>query len=116
VALVQNLSRALDELKEVGFTVVGLDGEAQKGIEDLDWSRPIALVMGAEGKGLRELSAKTCDQLARIHTDGPIASLNVSNAAAVALHVAALARRAKAKSPPRPNTNAGVGAPAFERL
>ncbi|MEQ1717704.1 MAG: TrmH family RNA methyltransferase, partial [Hyphomicrobium sp.] len=96
VALVANLSRALDDLKDVGFTVVGLDGEAQAGIEDLDWSRPIALVMGAEGKGLRDLSAKTCDQLARIRTDGAITSLNVSNAAAVALHVAAEARRRKA--------------------
>ncbi|MGE0053985.1 MAG: 23S rRNA (guanosine(2251)-2'-O)-methyltransferase RlmB [Hyphomicrobium sp.] len=97
VALVQNLSRALEELKEVGFFVVGLDGEAQDAIEELDWSRPTALVMGAEGKGLRELTGKTCDQLARITTDGPLASLNVSNAAAVALH-AALVARAKAKS------------------
>ncbi|HPG88404.1 MAG TPA: 23S rRNA (guanosine(2251)-2'-O)-methyltransferase RlmB [Hyphomicrobium sp.] len=93
VALVQNLSRALDELKDAGFTLIGLDGEAETRIEDTDWtSRPIALVMGAEGKGLRELTQKNCDILARITTDGPIASLNVSNAAAVALHTAALAR------------------------
>ncbi len=92
VALVQNLSRALDELKEVGFTVIGLDGTAEAAIEDADWSLPTALVMGAEGKGLRELTAKTCDRLAKITTDGPIESLNVSNAAAVALHTAALAR------------------------
>lgn len=93
VALVQNLSRALDELKEVGFTVIGLDGTADAAIEEADWSLPTALVMGAEGKGLRELTAKTCDRLAKITTDGPIESLNVSNAAAVALHTAALARR-----------------------
>jgi len=92
IALVQNLSRALDDLKDVGFVVVGLDGEAEAAIEDLDWSRPTALVMGAEGKGLRELTGKTCDQLARITTQGPLDSLNVSNAAAVALHTAALAR------------------------
>lgn len=92
VALVQNLSRALDDLKDVGFLVVGLDGEADDAIEDLDWSRPTALVMGAEGKGLRELTGKTCDRLVRITTDGPLDSLNVSNAAAVALHTAALGR------------------------
>lgn len=93
VALVQNLARALDELKTTGFTVIGLDGSAATAVESIDWSKPVALVMGAEGKGLRELPAKTCDFLARITTDGPIASLNVSNAAAVVLHVAAEARR-----------------------
>jgi 23S rRNA (guanosine2251-2'-O)-methyltransferase len=92
VALVQNLARALLDLKEVGFRIVGLDGEAEAPLEDLDWSIPTALVMGAEGKGLRQLTADTADQLARITTDGPIASLNVSNAAAIALHTAALFR------------------------
>lgn len=96
VALVQNLSRAMDELKDAGFTLIGLDGTAEVCVEDTDWtSRPVALVMGAEGKGLRELTQKNCDVLARITTDGPIASLNVSNAAAVALHTAALARRGR---------------------
>ncbi|HEY8195024.1 MAG TPA: 23S rRNA (guanosine(2251)-2'-O)-methyltransferase RlmB [Hyphomicrobium sp.] len=93
VALVANLSRALDELKSAGFAVVGLDGSAEQAIEDLDWSRPTALVMGSEGKGLRELTRKTCDTLVRISTDGPVASLNVSNAAAIALYAAMLARR-----------------------
>ncbi|MFN0218679.1 MAG: 23S rRNA (guanosine(2251)-2'-O)-methyltransferase RlmB [Hyphomicrobium sp.] len=93
VARVQNLTRALENLKAVGFTLVGLDGDAEQRLEALDWSRPTALVMGAEGKGLRELTQTTCDVLARITTDGPIASLNVSNAAAIALHAAALARR-----------------------
>lgn len=93
VALVPNLSRALDELKSAGFAIVGLDGGAEHAIEDLDWSRPTALVMGSEGKGLRELTRKTCDTLVRISTDGPVASLNVSNAAAIALYAAMLARR-----------------------
>lgn len=98
VALVQNLSRALTELQDAGFTLIGLDGTADARIEVTDWtSRPIALVMGAEGKGLRELTQKTCDRLARITTDGAIGSLNVSNAAAVALHTAALARLAARK-------------------
>lgn len=93
VALVANLSRALDEMKSAGFAIVGLDGEGEEKIEALDWSQPTALVMGSEGKGLRDLTRKTCDLLARITTDDTIASLNVSNAAAVALHSALLARR-----------------------
>ena len=92
VALVQNLSHALEELKGVGFTLVGLDSDAEDRLETLDWSRPTAIVMGAEGKGLRELTQNTCDRLARITTDGPLQSLNVSNAAAIALHTAAIAR------------------------
>ncbi len=92
VALDANLARALDELKDAGFTVAGLDGDGEQTIEALDWSRPTALVMGSEGKGLRELTRKTCDCLARIRTDETIASLNVSTAAAVALHTALLAR------------------------
>ena len=93
VALVANLSRALDELKAAGFTVVGLDSQGDQSIESLDWSQPTALVMGSEGKGLRELTRKTCDSLARITTDDTLASLNVSNAAAIALHTALLARK-----------------------
>lgn len=93
VALVANLARALDELREAGFAIVGLDGSADTAIEDLDWSRPTALVMGSEGKGLRELTRKTCDTLVRISTDGPVASLNVSNAAAIALYAAMRARQ-----------------------
>ena len=93
VALVGNLSHALRELKDVGFQLVGLDGDAEAAIEDMDWSRPTALVMGAEGKGLRQLTAETCDLLVRISTDGAVGSLNVSNAAAIALHTAACSRR-----------------------
>jgi 23S rRNA (guanosine2251-2'-O)-methyltransferase len=92
VALVQNLARAMDELRDAGFTLVGLDGAGTERLERIDWSKPTAVVLGAEGKGLRELVGKTCDVLARISTDGPIASLNVSNAAAITLHMAALKR------------------------
>lgn len=98
VALVGNLANALGELKDVGFVLIGLDGGAEARLETTDWSRPTALIMGAEGKGLRELTQKLCDVLAHITTDGPIASLNVSNAAAVALHCAALARRGPMQS------------------
>jgi 23S rRNA (guanosine2251-2'-O)-methyltransferase len=92
VIRVQNLARALTELKEVGFTVVGLDGEASDRLEALAWSEQTALVLGAEGKGLRQLTRDSCDVLCRISTDGPLASLNVSNAAAIALHHAAARR------------------------
>jgi 23S rRNA (guanosine2251-2'-O)-methyltransferase len=89
----QNLARALDDLRKVGFTLVGLDGEADTPLEAMDWPSPVALVLGAEGKGLRALTRQTCDRLVRIAADGPLGSLNVSNAAAVALHCAALSRR-----------------------
>jgi 23S rRNA (guanosine2251-2'-O)-methyltransferase len=94
VGLVQNLARAIADLKEAGFTVIGLDGEAPDRLEELSWPERSALVLGAEGKGLRQLTRETCDRLARIATDGPLASLNVSNAAAIALHWAAAARMA----------------------
>jgi 23S rRNA (guanosine2251-2'-O)-methyltransferase len=92
VALVQNLARALAELKELDFIIIGLDGDAEDRLEDIDWPERTVLVLGAEGKGLRQLTRDSCDRLARIATDGPLASLNVSNAAAVALHLAAMRR------------------------
>jgi 23S rRNA (guanosine2251-2'-O)-methyltransferase len=92
VALVQNLARAMAELKEAGFTVLGLDSDAGERLEEAAWPQTVALVLGAEGKGLRQLTRESCDRLARITTDGALASLNVSNAAAVALHWAAVGR------------------------
>jgi 23S rRNA (guanosine2251-2'-O)-methyltransferase len=92
VALVQNLARAVGDLKALGVMVVGLDGEANERLEAESWPRRAALVLGAEGKGLRELTRLSCDRLCRIASEGPLNSLNVSNAAAVALHWAALQR------------------------
>lgn len=92
VVLVQNLARALTKLKGLNFVVLGLD-ERGGLIDDEPLRGRIALVLGAEGKGLRELTRTTCDRLCRIATPGPITSLNVSNAAAVALHLAAARRR-----------------------
>lgn len=93
VLLAQNLARTLAELKDRGFVTLGLDGNAETLIEDEPMTGPVALVLGAEGKGLRHLTRETCDRLVRIGTCGAIASLNVSNAAAVALHLAAMRRR-----------------------
>jgi 23S rRNA (guanosine2251-2'-O)-methyltransferase len=105
VALVQNLARAIGELKELGCHVVGLDDSASQRIEELAWPDRLVLVLGAEGHGLRQLTRDSCDRVCRIATDGPLASLNVSNAAAVALHLAAmhrlgLRRGASAAAPP----------------
>lgn len=97
VCLVQNLAKAINDLKQQAFAVIGLDGGGDhRLLEDGLAERaqqPLALVFGAEGKGLRELTRQSCDELCRIGGDGPIASLNVSNAAAVALHLAAMQRR-----------------------
>ena len=93
VARVQNLGRALSELKSAGFIIVGLDGDASDLIEEMAWPPAVALVLGAEGKGMRDLTGSTCDRLVRVAQDGPLNSLNVSNAAAIALHTAALGRR-----------------------
>jgi len=85
---VQNLARGLAALKAHGFLVVGLDGSGEADLATLALRAPLALVLGAEGKGLRQLTKDTCDHVARIELPGAIKSLNVSNAAAVALFIA----------------------------
>ena len=85
---VQNLARGLAALKASGFLVVGLDGSGEADLAALSLRAPLALVLGAEGKGLRQLTKETCDHVARIALPGAIKSLNVSNAAAVALYIA----------------------------
>jgi 23S rRNA (guanosine2251-2'-O)-methyltransferase len=85
---VQNLARALDALKASGFLVVGLDSSGDSDLASLALRAPLALVLGAEGKGLRQLTKETCDHVARIDLPGEIKSLNVSNAAALSLYVA----------------------------
>jgi 23S rRNA (guanosine2251-2'-O)-methyltransferase len=92
---VPNLASAMASLREMGYALVGLDGGAEAALAPaLDGfaDRPLALALGAEGPGLRELTAKLCDRLARIPAAGSFGSLNVSNAAAVALYAAAAGR------------------------
>jgi 23S rRNA (guanosine2251-2'-O)-methyltransferase len=84
---VQNLARGLSALKQSGFLVVGLDSSGDSDLADLPLRAPLALVLGAEGKGLRQLTKETCDHVARIALPGELKSLNVSNAAAVSLYV-----------------------------
>jgi 23S rRNA (guanosine2251-2'-O)-methyltransferase len=83
---VTNLARAIDELKDYGFHIVGLDSDAETSMADVHKVRPLALVLGAEGKGLRALTIKSCDQVAKLDMPGAIKSLNVSIATAVSLY------------------------------
>ncbi len=83
---VRNLAEALIELGERGFTRIGLDSEAAVDLDTVTPSRPAVIVLGAEGRGLRERTRTCCDVLARIPFTGEIRSLNVSNAAAITLY------------------------------
>jgi 23S rRNA (guanosine2251-2'-O)-methyltransferase len=81
-----NLARALGHLKQRGFWILGLAGEANQELAAADPGGPLVLVLGGEGKGLRRLTREACDLLACLPTRPPIDQLNVSNAAAVALY------------------------------
>jgi len=85
---VQNLARGMEELRQHGFLLVGLDSGGDSDLADVALRAPLALVFGAEGKGLRQLTRATCDHLSRIDLPGQIKSLNVSNAAVLGLYVA----------------------------
>ena len=96
VALVEvtNLTRAIEELKQLGLWISGFEAEAGKTLFDLDLRGPKVLVLGSEGQGLRRLVREACDDLASIPLLGRIPSLNVSAAAAVVLYEAVRQRRA----------------------
>jgi 23S rRNA (guanosine2251-2'-O)-methyltransferase len=86
---VQNLARALTEMNERGFMTVGLDSQGSENLGEAALRKPLALVLGAEGKGLRQLTRETCSVVARLDMPGEIKSLNVSNAAVLALYIGA---------------------------
>lgn len=93
VARVKNLARAMEQLKEAGYWLVGLDERAEKNYTEADFSGPVGIVLGGEGEGLHELTGKRCDFLISIPTTGPVRSLNVSVAAGVVLFEAVRQRR-----------------------
>ncbi len=88
VALVRvtNLVRAMDKAKEAGFWCIGLDGQATAPLAEADMSGRVALILGAEGGGLRRLTRENCDFLVKVPMSGAVESLNLSNAAAIALY------------------------------
>ena len=92
---VRNLGDAIEKLKERGLTVIGFDSEAPAPVRPRTDDTPIAIVLGAEGKGLRQRTRELCDEMVRLDMPGKIKSLNVSNAAAIALFAATAGRKAE---------------------
>ncbi|WP_417308869.1 23S rRNA (guanosine(2251)-2'-O)-methyltransferase RlmB [Devosia sp.] len=92
---VRNLGDALQDLKRMGLVVMGFDSEAPAPLRPRTDDMSLAVVMGAEGKGLRQRTRELCDEMVRLDMPGPIKSLNVSNAAAIALFAATAGRRAQ---------------------
>ena len=86
--MVTNLARSLNELKERGIRIVGTSDAAPRTLYEADLTGPLALVLGAEGSGMRQLTAKTCDELVRLPMHGAVESLNVSVASGICLYEA----------------------------
>ncbi|CAN1516491.1 SpoU rRNA methylases [Burkholderiaceae bacterium] len=91
--MVTNLARTLNELKERNIWIIGTSDDADKSIYEVDLKGPVALVLGAEGAGMRQLTRKTCDELVSIPMQGAVESLNVSVASGVCLYEALRQRR-----------------------
>lgn len=98
VARVKNLARAMEQLKESGFWLIGLDERAEKSYTEVKYEGRAAIVLGSEGAGLHDLVKKKCDFLVSIPTSGPVRSLNVSVAAGIVLFEAVRQRGAKKSS------------------
>ncbi len=95
VITVTNLVRSMKEMQESGVWIIGTDDEAEKSIYDIELTGSIAIVMGAEGEGMRRLTKETCDELVHIPMQGVVSSLNVSVASGVCLYEALRQRLAK---------------------
>jgi 23S rRNA (guanosine2251-2'-O)-methyltransferase len=93
VARVKNLVRAMEQMKEVGYWLIGLDERAEKNYTDVDLKGSTGIVLGREGEGLHELTRKRCDFLVSLPTRGPVRSLNVSVAAGIMLFEAVRQRQ-----------------------
>ena len=93
VAKVTNLARAMEDLKEAGYWLVGLDEEGEKSYTEVDYTSPTGIIMGGEGNGLHELTRKRCDFVVSLPTTGPVKSLNVSVATGIVLFEALRQRR-----------------------
>ncbi len=85
IARVTNLVKAMEELKEAGYWLIGLDERADKPYTEAEYTSPVGIVLGGEGKGLHDLTRKRCDFVISLPTSGPVLSLNVSVAAGVVL-------------------------------
>ena len=95
--MVTNLARTLAELQERGIRIVGTSDDAPRSLYEIELAQPLALVLGAEGRGLRQLTARHCDELVRLPMRGAVESLNVSVAAGICLYEALRQREAAAK-------------------
>ncbi len=98
VAKVTNLVRTMEELKEAGYWLVGLDEQADKNYTEVDYTSPVGIVLGSEGQGLHELTRKRCDFVVSLPTTGPVKSLNVSVAAGVVFFEAIRQRNARSRA------------------
>jgi 23S rRNA (guanosine2251-2'-O)-methyltransferase len=92
---VTNLARTMRDLQEAGVWLIGTDDQSEKTLYDIDLSGPVAIVMGAEGEGMRRLTRETCDELVKIPMSGGVESLNVSVASGVCLYEARRQRMLK---------------------
>ncbi|MGH9681475.1 MAG: 23S rRNA (guanosine(2251)-2'-O)-methyltransferase RlmB [Candidatus Acidiferrales bacterium] len=102
VARVKNLVRAMEEMKEAGYWLVGLDERAERRHTEVDFKAPVGIILGGEGKGLHALTRERCDFLVSIPTTGPVRALNVSVAAGIVLFEAVRQRGQGAAAPKNP--------------